>query len=114
MYIFLRKVRVALTPRRWFLKTSLANGAVVCGRNRAGHGGRGVYVFRDALEPELEHLEKFLVPGGVLVDVGANVGLYTVKAAQFLRVSGGMVVAYEPLPEMLAMLNQNVMKFWND
>jgi FkbM family methyltransferase len=109
MSIFFRKVRVALTPRHWLLRTRLSNGAIVCGRNRAGYGGRGAYVFRDALELELEQLEKFLVPGGVFLDIGANTGIYTIKAAQFFRVSGGgTVVAYEPLPEMLAELKHNV------
>ncbi len=106
---FFRKIRVALTPRHWLLQTRLANGAVIRGQNRAGYGGRGVYVFRDALEPEFEHLEKFLIPGGVLADIGGNTGIYTVKAAQFFRNhDGGTVVTYEPLPEMLAELNRNV------
>jgi FkbM family methyltransferase len=106
--IFSRKVRVALTPRHWMLKTSLTNGAVVSGRNRPGYGGRGIYVFRDSLEPELQYLERLLVPVGVFADVGANVGVYTIKAAQFFSKNGGVVVAYEPLPEMLTQLNQNV------
>src|ERR1051326_2896276 len=88
MNIFLRKVRVALTPRSWLLKTRLVNGAVVFGRNRPGYGGRGVYIFRDALEPEFEHLEQFLPAGGVFVDIGGNTGIYTVKAAQFFRRHG--------------------------
>jgi|ERR1051326_2833439 FkbM family methyltransferase len=109
MNIFLRKVRVALTPRSWLLKTRLVNGAVVFGRNRPGYGGRGVYIFRDALEPEFEHLEQFLPAGGVFVDIGGNTGIYTVKAAQFFRRhGGGTVVTYEPLPEMLAELEHNV------
>jgi FkbM family methyltransferase len=109
MNIFLRKVRVALTPRSWLLKTRLANGAVVFGRNRPGYGGRGVYVFRDALEPELEHLEEFLQPGGVFLDIGGNTGIFTVKAAQFFRNrGGGTVVTYEPLPQMLAELDHNL------
>jgi FkbM family methyltransferase len=107
--IFFRKVRVALTPRAWKLGTPLANGAIVSGRNRRGYGGRGVYIFRDALEPELEHLEEFLVPGGVLMDIGGNTGIYTVKAAQYFRNhGGGKVVTYEPLPEMLVDLQQNL------
>jgi len=107
--IFLRKVRVALTPRDWQLRTPLANGAIVRGRNRPGYGGRGVYIFRDALEPEFKHLEKFLVPGGVLMDIGGNTGMYTVKAAQFFRNhGGGNVVTYEPLPEMLVDLQRNL------
>lgn len=108
MKLLLRKIRVALTPRGSLLKTRLSNGAVVYGRNRAGHGGRGVYVFRDALEPELAHLESFLQPGGVFMDIGGNTGIYTMKAAQFFRNCGsGTVITYEPLPEMLAVLNRN-------
>ena len=109
MQTLLRKVRVALTPRHWLLKARLADGAVVFGRNRPGYGGRGIYIFRDALEPEFEHLEKFLSPGGVFLDIGGNTGIYTIKAAQFFRQQGGgTVVVYEPLPEMLAELNHNV------
>lgn len=108
MLHFFRKVRVALTPRSWLLKSRLANGAVVFGKNRTGFGGRGVYVFRDALEPEFEHLESFLSPGAVFLDVGGNTGIYTIKAAKFLSANGGTVVTVEPNPEMLAMLAHNV------
>ena len=106
---FFRKVRVALTPREWLLPARLANGAVVYGRNRAGYGGRGIYIFRDELEPEFAHLEKFLTAGGVFVDIGGNTGIYTIKAAQFFRThGGGTVVTFEPLPEMLAILEKNL------
>jgi len=108
MLTFMRKVRVALTPRNWLLKSQLANGAVVCGRNRPGFGGRGVYIFRDALEPEFEHIEKFLDPAGVFLDVGANTGIYSLKAAKFLGGQGGVVIAVEPFPDTLAILNHNI------
>jgi FkbM family methyltransferase len=108
MKTFCRKVRVALTPRNWLLKSRLANGAVVFGKNRPGFGGRGVYIFRDALEPEFEHLEDFLTPGGVFLDVGGNTGIYAIKAAKFLSASGGTVVTFEPNPEMVAVLAHNV------
>ena len=108
MKTFLRKVRVALTSRNALLKSRLANGAVVYGKNRAGFGGRGVYVFRDALEPEFEHLENFLTPGAVFLDVGGNTGIYTIKAAKFLSTNGGLVITVEPNPEMLAILAHNV------
>lgn len=108
MLQFLRKVRVAVTPRNWLLRAHLANGAIVDGQNRAGFGGRGIYIFRDALEPELEHLEKFLVPGGVFLDVGGNTGIFTVKAAKFLASNGGIVISVEPNPEMLAILSHNI------
>ncbi len=106
--IWLRKVRVALTPQNWWLQAKLSNGTVVRGKNRPGYGGRGIYIFRDAIEPEFEHLLEFLVPSGVLVDVGANTGIYTLKSAQRLSESGGQVVALEPFPEMLAALQHNV------
>jgi FkbM family methyltransferase len=107
--ILMRKARVAMTPRNWLLKTRLANGAVVCGKNRAGYGGRGIYIFRDALEPELQHLEKFLDPQGVFLDIGANTGIYTIKAAKFFTGKGGVVIALEPFPDVLATLYHNVL-----
>jgi FkbM family methyltransferase len=107
--VFMRMCRVAVTPRAWMLKSTLANGAVVYGTNRSGHGGRGVYVYRDALEPEFQFLEDFLQPAGVFLDIGANTGIYTIKAAKFLQAGGGAVIAFEPLPNMLATLYRNVM-----
>jgi FkbM family methyltransferase len=108
MSMFMRKARVALTPGNWLLKTRLSNDAVIFGKNRPGYGGRGIYIFRDALEPEFEHLLKFLSPSDVVVDIGANTGIYTMKSAKFLSENGGEVMALEPFPEMLAMLQHNV------
>ena len=104
---FARKVRVALTPRFCFLRTTLSNGAVVLGRNRAGFGGRGIYVFRDALEPELQHLERLLPEAGVFVDVGANTGVYTLKAAKHFS-DQGVVLALEPFLDVLNTLERSV------
>lgn len=105
---FLRKIRIALTPRRRFLKTRLASGAVVFGRNRAGFGGRGIYVFRDSIEPEFQHLEDFLDPSGVFIDIGANTGIYTIKAAHHFCKSDGVVLAIEPCLETLTVLNRSI------
>jgi FkbM family methyltransferase len=107
--ILMRMARVAVTPRNWLLKTKLANGAVVFGKNRAGYGGRGIYIFRDALEPEFQHLEKFLDPSGIFVDIGANTGIYTIKAAKFFTGKGGVVIALEPFPDVLAILYHNIL-----
>lgn len=99
----LRKARIALTPRSCLLKTKLSNGVNVYGLNRAGYGGRGVFLDGDAYEPELEHLECFLDREGVFIDVGASTGVYTLKAAQHYG-SQGTVVAVEPFIEVLATL----------
>lgn len=105
--LFFRKVRVALTPRSALLRTRLQNGATVEGYNRAGYGGRGVYLFRDSLEPELCHLHRFLAPANVFVDIGANVGVFTVKAAKEVG-NAGFVIAVEPFIETAFRLSANV------
>ena len=107
MNVWMRKVRVAVTPRNWLLKSRLSNGALVFGRNQAGYGGRGVYIFRDNIEPELDRLEELLTPSSVFVDVGANTGVYTLKAAKHLQ-AGGVVIAIEPFLDVLASLSYSV------
>jgi FkbM family methyltransferase len=111
---FLRKVRVAISPRNQLLKATLANGAVVYGKNRSGFGGRGIYVLRDKIEPEFTHFTSFLAPESVVVDVGANTGIYSIKAAQHLA-GKGVVIAVEPFPDVLAALYKSVQanKFTN-
>ncbi len=103
----LRKLRVALTPRDRLLKTTLPSGAVVFGRNRRGYGGRGIYVFRDAIEPEFAHLGAFLEPADVFVDVGASTGIYALEAARHVG-ARGVVVAVEPFPDVYATLHHSV------
>ena len=103
----LRKVRVALTPRSRLLRTRLPDGTLILGRNRAGFGGRGVYIERDTLEPELRLLPLLLPPGGVLIDVGANTGVYSLVGAR-LTGSDGIVVSLEPFVDVLATLRLSV------
>ncbi len=103
----LRKIRVALTPRSAFLKSRLSNGAIIFGQNRPGYGGRGIYIFGDALEPELRHLERLLEPGGCLIDIGANTGVFTLKAAKHFGPTG-CVIALERNLEILSTLHRSV------
>jgi len=105
--VIARQLRVALTPRRAMLKATLANGAVVYGRNRAGFGGRAVYIYGDKYEPEFEHLDRFLGDTGVYIEVGANTGKYSIKAAKHYA-NDGVVIAIEPNPEVLAILHRSV------
>jgi FkbM family methyltransferase len=104
---FLRKMRVALTPTSSLLRTRLKNGAIVAGYNRPGYGGRGIYIHGESLEPELAELGTFLRPGSVFIDIGANVGVYTVKAAKEVQESG-LVIAVEPFIESAQQLLRNV------
>jgi FkbM family methyltransferase len=59
-------------------------------------------------EPEVQKaLRTHLRPGGVLFDVGANVGFFSVLAARLVG-PAGRVYAFEPLPENVAALRRNV------
>jgi FkbM family methyltransferase len=107
MSLLMRKIRIAVTPRKWLLKLTLSNGAIVYGKNRAGFGGRGIYLYRDSIEAEFEHLEKFLEQDGVFVDVGANTGIYSIKAAKHFG-QNGVVLAIEPFPDVLETLFHSI------
>ncbi len=103
----LKKIRIALTPRSWLLKTKLSDNIVVYGKNCAGFGGRGLYLSGDDIEPELQYLQLLLEPGGVFVDVGSCVGVYSLKAAKYIG-EAGVVLALEPFPDVLSILYKNV------
>jgi FkbM family methyltransferase len=105
--LFLRKVVCALLPGSFWLKRRMRDGVIVTGRNRPGFGGRGFFVFGEALEPELGFLHHFLRKGDVFVDVGANSGVFSMKAARCVQ-EEGCVLALEPLPDMLYTLYRNV------
>src|SRR5262249_121557 len=52
-------------------------------------------------------LEAFLRPGDIFVDVGANIGLFTVLGAQLVG-KNGEVHSFEPYPPTFARLQENV------
>jgi FkbM family methyltransferase len=59
-------------------------------------------------EPELTALlERYLPPGGTFLDVGANIGVFTLTAA---RIAGplGRVIAIEASPEIGGFLSRNI------
>ena len=56
-------------------------------------------------EPETIAWLDSLTPRDLLVDVGANVGMYTIYAA---AVSGAHVMAFEPESQNYALLNENI------
>lgn len=67
------------------------------------------YVLKDK-EPLTQQLLKgTLVPGAVVVDIGANIGYYTLMMAKLVG-SGGKVYAIEPGQDNLQFLRRNVEK----
>jgi FkbM family methyltransferase len=58
-------------------------------------------------EKEYGLLDRFLRPGDWALDVGANVGHYTMRMAEIVG-PAGRVVAFEPIPDTFALLTENV------
>ena len=57
--------------------------------------------------PRFAPLRQLLVPDGLFVDVGANIGLWTLTAAQALG-EHGKVIAFEPNPATFIKLTENI------
>jgi FkbM family methyltransferase len=71
---------------------------------RDGFSSRRAALSRFPDLPEMRVWQRALHPGDLFVDVGANVGLYTVLAAE----TGARVIAVEPQREAIAQLEQNL------
>lgn len=69
---------------------------------QSAHANGGFYE-----QDQLEVLQRYLKPGGVFLDVGANVGNHAVFAAKF----GGQreVIVIEPNPEAVGLLRINLL-----
>jgi len=70
--------------------------------------GKLVFAFREHYEPELEYLQTLLFPGATFVDVGANLGIYTLVASRIVGPSGS-VIAFEPSVQSFPLLQKNIM-----
>ena len=67
-----------------------------------------VTIFRGGFEPELTSLlQKWLGPGSVFVDVGANIGCHVLTAGSAIG-EAGTVLAFEPNPSVRGVLERNV------
>ncbi|MEA2144566.1 MAG: hypothetical protein QOG59_153, partial [Solirubrobacteraceae bacterium] len=123
----LRETRDAITaellqrlPRAGSYGTYLGDGRIVVGMT---WGGMLLTPADDlSLTPELvtrgiyeapftRYLMRTLKPGQHAVDVGANIGMYTVLMAAWVG-ERGRVLAYEPNPEVLSFLRENVAMNW--
>lgn len=65
-------------------------------------------LFSGNYQPALTHiLQQHTPPGGCCLDIGANLGFYTVKLARWVG-AAGRVAAFEPNPAMLDRIERNV------
>lgn len=58
-------------------------------------------------EPEYVHLAEWIAVGDWVIDVGANVGHYTIRLSQLVG-EAGRVLAFEPVPETFELLAANL------
>lgn len=72
-----------------------------------GAGTTMFYALREGYEKELTHLHRFISPGMVVIDGGANSGIYTILAAKLVGPSG-LVISFEPGREAFSVLERNV------
>ncbi|MDO8573473.1 MAG: FkbM family methyltransferase [Candidatus Daviesbacteria bacterium] len=56
--------------------------------------------------PEMVFLEKILKSNSIFIDVGANIGVYTILAAA--KIKKGKIYSFEPIPSVLNILYQNI------
>jgi FkbM family methyltransferase len=59
-------------------------------------GGRGIFVFREKIEPLMEYGLKLIKRDNICIDAGANQGIYTVPFAKIVG-PNGRVIAIEPI-----------------
>lgn len=71
------------------------------------YGSTTLYMRRGRYEPTLDVLKKLVEPGDIVLDVGANFGIYSLVLAQQTGPSG-RVYSFEPGGEALAHLRRNV------
>ncbi|WP_425616587.1 FkbM family methyltransferase [Anatilimnocola sp. NA78] len=94
------------SPIEWNPKIALPNGATM----GAPFGEiQGMSLILDSCwEPEVtERLLTTLMPGDVFLDVGANMGYYTLLASRLVGLEG-LVVSFEPSPSNLRNLSINL------
>jgi FkbM family methyltransferase len=102
---FLRELRDRIAPVSTTRK--MRDGFTLALRPREDAYERHMF-FHGTYEPAtLALFDKLIKPGDSVIDVGANIGLMTMKAATLVG-STGHVIAFEPNPEVFRRLEGNV------
>lgn len=70
-------------------------------------GSASAFVLRQWAEPELRYLDQLLAEGDSFIDCGANIGIYTARAAGIVA-ARGKVVAVEPGDLSFQRLSRNL------
>lgn len=95
IYSFVKRLLLAHVPERWLRPL------------KEWHYARTLRSFDERLEPDLAIVRLVVVPGNTVVDLGANIGVYTKVLAQLVGPTG-KVLSVEPIPETYEILAGNV------
>ena len=74
---------------------------------RRYHYCRVVKNFRDEEEPDLKIVKRIVKRGDFVLDIGANIGVYTAALSRLVG-SNGTVISFEPIPPTFAILQDTV------
>lgn len=96
--IWKRTIRRPITARLWY-------GSRVRVYPDSQSGSLALYTRLPEFD-DMQFAARLLKPGDVVVDVGANIGLYSLLAAS--RVGDGRVIAFEPHPVAATRLRENI------
>lgn len=66
--------------------------------------GKRIYYFNNFEQDKIHFFKSLVKPGMLIYDIGANLGVYSLIAAK----QGARVVAFEPAPDVAAMLRRNI------
>ena len=69
-------------------------------------GGRGIFLYREKIEPLMEYGLKFIRKNDVCIDAGANQGIYSIPFAKIVG-RKGKVIAIEPMKYAQEILKKN-------
>jgi FkbM family methyltransferase len=94
-----------LIGRYRMARVTVGGGRRIAVDLRTAHGRR-VFAY-GFCEPSARAMQSLLRPGDVVIDGGANIGLFTLLAAALVG-SGGRVIACEPSPPTMDLLRENV------
>ena len=93
--------------------------SVVNGKPAYHYKGIKIEAPRDSIEAYIEIFQDKVydwgaVPkeGDIVIDIGAYVGMYSIRASQFVK-DGGNVIAVEPLPSNIVYLERNTIRIPN-
>jgi FkbM family methyltransferase len=69
-------------------------------------GGRGIFLYREKIEPLMEYGLKFIQKNDICIDAGANQGIYSIPFAKIVGTKG-KVIAIEPMKYAQEILKSN-------